>query len=122
MLSRRAVPVFLALTIAVPVFGGLAEIDAAENEPDRDAAEWVLAQGGSVRCLTENKLGPKLTDPENLPTTSFRLQEIELGDVRIGPDDLKCLEGLAALERLQFADVNVTDADVARFASLPKLS
>lgn len=120
-LPRMAVGI-VAVTTGLS-FGAFADhVIAAEDDLDRVAAQWILEQSGSVRCLVDGKLGPKLTDPENLPTTSFRLQEIELADVRIGPDDLKRLEGLAALERLLLTDVNVTDGDVARFASLPKLN
>ncbi len=112
----------IAVTIGIS-FPALADkVVTAGQDLDRIAAQWVLEQNGSVRCIVDGKLGPKLTDPENLPTTPFQLQEIELADVRIGPDDLKRLEGLASLERLQFIDVNVTDAEVAHFASLAKLN
>ena len=64
---------------------------------DRQVAEWVILQGGSVRL--EGQEG-RIRELTQLPAADFRLELADLVGTNINPPDLQRLSGLTRLKTL----------------------
>jgi len=95
-------------------------------EPDpkaRDAAEWAIRRGGTVRVVD---LPGAVRDLGRLPGGEFALEEIDMSDLppeqpAVGDAELKAIEGLTNLRRLVLYGSNVTDKGCASIATIPSL-
>jgi tRNA A-37 threonylcarbamoyl transferase component Bud32/uncharacterized protein YjhX (UPF0386 family) len=93
----------------------------ATTDPDRRAAQWVLAIGGRLEVLVdEQKLS--IQSLEQVPRTRFQIVSAGLGDVP-GVDDqgLANLADLAGLGELALWNTSVSDAGLSNLRGLPRL-
>ena len=96
MLSNPSIRTILVATLCLgPVF--------AVGQSERDVAEWVIRQGGSVRI--EGRLDP-IARLEDLPKagskqTELRIRGINLVGTLIAPTELKRFSGLSSLRELE---------------------
>src|SRR5688572_2564171 len=80
------------------VFASVCAAPHARAEPqDRQVAEWVILQGGSVRL--EGVPG-RVREVTMLPAGDFHLELVDLVGTNILPPDLKWLTGLTRLKVL----------------------
>src|SRR4051812_45787157 len=70
---------------------------ASAAPQDRQVAEWVLLQGGSVRLEGDSR---RIRDVTQLPANDFSLELVDLVGTNILPPDLKWLTGLSRLKVL----------------------
>jgi hypothetical protein len=120
------------------------------NNPERDAAEWVLGLNGDLTVVRLNE-GPasrlEVKDLQGLPKEAFQiatvnlwgksevtdkglekigrlkaLQAIGLNGARISDAGLRHLEGLTTLATLDLASTPVTDAGLPHLLALPHLT
>ena len=91
-------------------------------DPDRRAAEWVLALGGKANLATGDGGTPReVTARADLPKV-FRLQRVNLaGNRQVTDAGLSNLEGLAVLDLLWLSDTPITDAGLAHLRGLGSL-
>lgn len=89
----------------------------------REAAEWALRRGGTVRV---GDVAGVVRDVGRLPGGDFALESIDLNDV--GParepvtdKELKALEGLTNLRHLGLFGANVTDKGCETIATVKSL-
>lgn len=95
-------------------------------EPDpkaRDAAEWAIRRGGTVRIIDSPGV---VRDLGRLPGGEFALEEIDMSDLPPGQPavedaELKAIEGLTNLRRLVLYGSNVTDKGCASIATISSL-
>src|SRR4051812_49454352 len=92
MLSRMC-RMALAAAALLSVNGSL----ALAAPQDRQVAEWVLLQGGSVRLEGDSR---RIRDVTQLPANDFSLELVDLVGTNILPPDLKWLTGLSRLKVL----------------------
>jgi serine/threonine protein kinase/Leucine-rich repeat (LRR) protein len=96
-------------------------VEAPSLEAERRAANWVLANGGSIRLrMADKERG--VGSAKDLPTGSFKVVEIRLADKATVTDEgLKSLYGLTALKEVDLTGTKVTAAGVAALQrALPK--
>jgi hypothetical protein len=84
----------------------------------RQVAEWVIAQGGTV--VTDKVLEVKSAD--RLPKGSFEIRRIELKNARISDTDLEKLSDLTGLRYLGLYGTPVTDAGLQHLVRLQSLA
>jgi len=88
--------------------GGEPALPVRGNESDRKAAEWALGIGGSVTISVGGQESQEVTDLSELTEANFAVKEIDLtGRDGVTDSQLKNLEGLVHLERLQLRDTSV---------------
>jgi hypothetical protein len=85
------------------------------NDPDRHAAEWLLARRGAV--LLEG--GTVVSDPKGLPAGRFRVEAVYGQDHPFGDDDVDHLRGLARVDTVRLARAALTDKGLEKLAGLP---
>ncbi len=86
----------------------------AKTDPDRKAAEWVLAIGGEVRLHGVNREIQALAD---LPPEPFELSAILLsGNKQVTDAGLAVCSGCKKLTHLDLVKTSISDAGVAHFA------
>jgi serine/threonine protein kinase/Leucine-rich repeat (LRR) protein len=89
---------------------GTFEPDPASMSPDRRAAEWVIAQGGSVRIQATGEEPDTARKLAELPAGDFRLLDVDLSRCQRAIDDgLTVLRGLSSLEALYLVETLVSD-------------
>src|SRR5579859_7587995 len=81
-MSLRSISIFLALTAATAA--------------DREAAQWVIRQGGRVMVNG----GEPIRDIANLPPGDFRVTGVDLFGAPVAPKELEHLSGLSELREL----------------------
>jgi hypothetical protein len=86
-------------------------------DPDRAAAAWVIAQGGSVRVNGEEK---DIKAAAGLPKGQFTLTGAGLADTKVTDAGLAQLKGLKNLTRLHVRKTKVSAKGLAEFhAAVP---
>jgi serine/threonine protein kinase/Leucine-rich repeat (LRR) protein len=82
-------------------------------DPDRQAAEYVLSVGGTIRI---NNYESEIKQVAILPREPFRLTWVELGDCKkVGDEGLSCFKDCKNLTHLGLRGTPVTDAGVFHF-------
>jgi serine/threonine protein kinase/Leucine-rich repeat (LRR) protein len=87
-------------------------------DPDRRAAEWVLAKGGSVQV---NVVDALLRSAAELPKEKFALESVNLDGAPIADAELDQLRSLVSLGWLHLGNTAITDAGIAKLESLTNL-
>ncbi len=72
-------------------------LGGSTNLPERQAAEWILREGGRVRVNGQRQ---PIDDLTKLPIGPFRLTAVDLVGTTIDPEDLVKLAGLSSLTEL----------------------
>ena len=86
----------------------------AEAQRDRQATQWVVANGGSCVIRSEGQeQGLAITKPEAIPDGPFRLVEITLSKEDIPEEEFDRLSGLTSLETVSLTDCPLTDMALA---------
>ena len=94
---------------------------AIPDNPDRQAAEWVLGIGGDIVVLVDGKKR-WISEAENLPQDNFVVVECHLlANKLIGVTGLRNLRGLSELHTLLLNDAALTDAGLQNLGEHPKL-
>jgi Leucine-rich repeat (LRR) protein len=94
---------------------------ASNPDPDRKAAEWVLAMGGRVVVSLDGSLRV-ISAVGDLPAKHFSLINAELGKrPDVSDSGLAALNGLSSLERVYLSATGVGDAGMKHLRSLPML-
>jgi formylglycine-generating enzyme required for sulfatase activity/serine/threonine protein kinase/Leucine-rich repeat (LRR) protein len=91
-----------------------------KSDPDRDAAEWAISHGGTVRVFHAGKF-EDLGANGKLPASSFELRRIDVASKSIDDSQLTVLDGLNHLRFLRLHENPVTDAGVAHIKGLTTL-
>lgn len=108
----------LSLTLLIVGCGG------PEADPKaREAAEWALRRGGTVRVYD---VAGEVQELGRLPGGAFALEAIDMNGLDpnqppIRDDELKVLEGLTNLQTLGLYGANVTDKGAETIATLKSL-
>lgn len=90
------------------------ETAQAEEQRDRQATQWVVANGGSCVIRSEGQeQGVAITKPEAIPDGPFRLVEISLSKEGIPEEEFVRLSGLTSLETVSLTDCPLTDTAFA---------
>ncbi len=95
------------------------------DDPDRRVAEWVLKHGGEAEVILDGQARwyRGAAEAGDLPPRPFRLHSFTCKALPIKAKDvLERLPGLTALEDLVLLDVELTDGDLERLASVPGLT
>src|SRR5688500_7720311 len=92
----RAIAVRSAVAVAAFAFA-LCAVTLRAEPLDRQAAEWVLLLGGSVRLEGRSE---RIREVTKLPAEDFHLELADLVGTNILPPDLKWLTGLTRLKVL----------------------
>jgi len=152
--SPASAPMSSAIVDAEPSSSSASATEGAGNlieptptaDPDRRAAEWVLAIGGEVHIATNNRPATPVRTAKELPTEPFHiailywndnpsvddaalqrlkdlqhLWQIGLHRTRITDAGLKTLGDIASLEVVQISGTGVTDAGIQHLGRLPRL-
>lgn len=97
----------------------------AAREADRRAAEWVLANGGTIDAIRAGEDNPQPLKPP-LPNVPFQVIAISLHGIRkISDKDLARIAPLSNLQVLDLYNTNITDAGlewIGRLHHLQRLS
>jgi Leucine-rich repeat (LRR) protein len=88
------------------------------TDPDRKAAEWVLAKGGGVQV---NVVDALLKNVAELPKEMFALMSVNLDGAPIVDTELDQLRSLRSLGWLHLGNTAITDAGIAKLGSLTNL-
>src|SRR6476646_3303337 len=96
LVRGRCAGQLVRLTAVVVCLFGAATPLLAEPQ-DRQVAEWVILQGGSVRLEGRPE---RIHDLTKLPPGGFHLELVDLVGTNILPPDLKWLTGLTRLKVL----------------------
>lgn len=85
------------------------------NEPDRKAAEWVLATGSYIGVVADGKPVPAKT-VDDLPKTPFELRSINVNrNPKVSDATLTVLKGLRHLTLLQISNSSASDVALTYF-------
>ncbi len=115
--GRRTVRVFLEKRPPMPPEGVAVK---PVVDPERRAAEWVLARGGLLELAVAGKPAPVKVIRGPLPKEPFRVVTIRLENAKAVDDKaLDTFRDLAELKYLILHDPVITDAGLARFAASP---
>ncbi|MDP6445120.1 MAG: cytochrome c [Pirellulaceae bacterium] len=90
---------------------------------EREAAEWVLALGGSVRILEAGKQRT-ITESSSIPRSVFSIAKIDFGfeSLRRSIPDMDQLRGLPELTAINFGSTVVTGRELAELERLSGLT
>ncbi|MGH9627251.1 MAG: hypothetical protein ACRD7E_02640, partial [Bryobacteraceae bacterium] len=88
-MNRLIIPAALLALCTLPL--------AAQHPSDRDAAEWIIRTGGSVRLMNGAKPIRELFE---LPPGDFRIVSVDLVGTDFKPPELHRLSGLTELREL----------------------
>lgn len=93
-------------------------------DPDRRAAEWVLAMGGIVGVRVQGVLRGGIKDADRLPRERFELVEVNLGqNPSVDDERLAHLSECRNLEKLNLYNSNrITDAGLAHLKGCGNLT
>lgn len=92
------------------------------EDPERIAAQWVLAVGGSAVLRAESNT-IEVGNANELPAGSFTVLQVELSNnPQVADADLARLRGLAELGRIDLTDTPVTDAGLVHLQKLVSLA
>ena len=100
-------------------FRVMREIDSPQEQPSADcrAAEWVIAQGGSVMVFGQEKW---IVSTNDLPPSGLRLMHVKLGRLLSSRDtDLVPLRSLNNVVSVEMNSSNVSAAGIAGLESIP---
>jgi formylglycine-generating enzyme required for sulfatase activity/Leucine-rich repeat (LRR) protein len=92
------------------------------GDPNRDAAEWVLAMGGEVDVVPRD--GQEIVgikQPSDLPAPPYRLVAVLLRGPFIRDDDLGRLSNVASLHMVRVANAKITGAALEYLRGLANL-
>lgn len=93
----------------------------SESPDDRAAAQWVIAQGGTVDLVDQDL---PIRDLAKLPAEPFRVDGIDLNERKINEAELAKFIPLKHLRELRLYNTGLTDAGldhIAQMASLEEL-
>ncbi len=92
---------------------------APSTDPDRRAAEWVLANGGKVQIAP----GGYVVSLDKLPTHKFTIGLISFDGLKFKEEsELKCLAQLAHLEQVFLGQAPITGLGLGYFATCPEIA
>ncbi|HEX7377721.1 MAG TPA: hypothetical protein VF278_11445, partial [Pirellulales bacterium] len=92
------------------------------EDRERAAAEWVLAQGGTIRCLTADGKSVEAKTGAELPAGQFEIHNVSLwGCTSVTSADLDRFVGLPRLTHLLVARTQVDGDAIARIRKMPRL-
>lgn len=96
---------------------------AADSDPDRRAANWVLSVGGELEARVNGQI-QAIKQPGNLPTGSFQITHANLTPRKVEIDDvgLAHLQGLKHIEGLGLHYTPVGNAGMAHLSELKTLT
>jgi hypothetical protein len=93
-----------------------------ERDFAREAAEWVIANRGTVKCNFGGGIGPPLGDVTKLPPGKLRVDEIDLRKAgELTDRDLERIGRVSDLRHLLLTDQSISDAGLAHLAGLTGL-
>lgn len=100
---------------------GTAKTDAGAGAPDRQAAEWVLKNGGTLE-VTADAFRSSAQALVELPNRPFHIVSVSLREKKhLTGGDLGSLRGLMKLESLDLSHSGVTSDGLAALQNLPRL-
>jgi serine/threonine protein kinase/formylglycine-generating enzyme required for sulfatase activity/Leucine-rich repeat (LRR) protein len=127
---------FLSLVYTQVTASGVAELQAAmpnlrinwspalpppTGDPDRDAAEWVLAVGGKVDLLSPTGEVKTVSQSADLPAGKWNLVTVRLRGPYFSDDDFRRLAALKMLGSIHIADAKIDGAALAHIGKLPAI-
>jgi serine/threonine protein kinase len=93
----------------------------ADADPDRKAAEWIIAHGGRVR-VNEVWDTPEIAQPADLPRERYTLTLVTMQSVKEADVALSHLEGLTGLTHLYMGTTSATDAGLSHLRDCTELT
>ena len=92
-----------------------------EEDLNRQIAEWVFSVGGKLRVSVNGKERQSITEAKQLPTGPFELEQLDLSrlGVKVTDADMKRLSSLPKLRDLYVGMSNVSPAGLAAISHVP---
>jgi hypothetical protein len=86
--------------------------------PRDTVTRWVLSKKG--RLVVSGRIG-EITSPQQVPTTSYNIEKINLNEAPLTDDDLKILRELTNLKSLSLYRTNIGDKGIEHLLGLQSL-